>query len=738
MKKIMVSFVVLISVFLFAGCSSGQQGTTPVGTRTPTLQATVTTSRTASATPSPGPNLPINALWMSDATTGWARTTTRLILHTTDGWKSWQDVTPLYPAGSMGQFPPAFASLGGTIAWVAVFEKQQPDGTIPNILFRTSDSGHTWQEAMLPRSGLGVSQVQFVNARDGWALASYGGVAAGSQAVDLFRSTDGGRTWSTVARAPGSLPLGGDKSGMGWASATTGWVTGCVCAAQNTVLLSRTQDGGVSWQPQSLPLPSLQAVITTQPPVFFSATEGLLPVTFFNGGDTILAVYATHDGGATWSHSTLLSAAGSAWDFLTMQQGWVIGANGSTVGETSDGGQHWLLINPSANFRNISQLDFVSAQEGWAISAATPAAPVLLKTMDGGQTWVQVSSSSGTWNVVPSPNGNESRGSALRAVATISATDVWAVGGGQLGGSKTLIEHWDGVQWSVVTSPNPGSNYDILDGVTAVSASDVWAVGYDGNAGGVAQTLTEHWDGAQWSVVTSPNPGSGGNTLFGVTAISASSVWAVGITNSTSQQPLVEHWDGSHWSVVTSPSLPSLNNALYSVAAVSESSVWAVGSSSTTVGQTLIEHWNGTQWSVVTSPSPGSKGNSLSGVTAISESSVWAVGDFMNSGSQQALFEHWNGTSWQVVPSPSVGTSSTFWAVAAVSATDVWAVGDTSNGNQGFQTLTEQWDGSHWSVVSSPNPGSGGDLTSVAAVTASDVWAVGSADSNTLTEHYQC
>jgi photosystem II stability/assembly factor-like uncharacterized protein len=452
---------------------------------------------------------------MSDATTGWARTTTQLILHTTDGGKSWQNVTPPFPAGKTVQGAPVFTSLSGSVAWVAVTEKQQPDGTIPNVVFRTSDSGRTWQEAMLPRSGLGVSQVQFVNAQDGWVLAGFGGTAAGSQGVDLFRSTDGGRTWSTVARAPGSLPLGGDKSGMGWASATTGWITGCVCAAQNTAWLYRTQDGGVSWQSQSLPLPALQAAITTQPPVFFSATEGLLPVTFNDAGSTILAVYATHDRGATWSHSTLLTAVGSARDFLTMQQGWVVGANGTTLNETSDGGQSWLLINPSANFQNISQLDFVSAQEGWAISTATPDAPVLLKTMDGGQTWAQVSSSRGTWNVVPSPNGNESRGSALRAVATVSATDVWAVGGGQLAGSKTLIEHWDGVQWSVVTSPNPGSNYDILDGVTAVSASDVWAVGYDGNTGGVAQTLTEHWDGAQWSVVTSPNPGTGGTPFSG-------------------------------------------------------------------------------------------------------------------------------------------------------------------------------------------------------------------------------
>jgi photosystem II stability/assembly factor-like uncharacterized protein len=83
---------------------------------------------------------------------------------------------------------------------------------------------------------------------------------------------------------------------------------------------------------------------------------------------------------------------GSVWDFLTMKQGWVLAANGTTLNETSDGGQHWTAITPSANFAHISQLDFVSEQEGWAISSPpSPAAPVLLKTMDGGHTWVQVS-----------------------------------------------------------------------------------------------------------------------------------------------------------------------------------------------------------------------------------------------------------------------------------------------------------------------------------------------------------
>jgi hypothetical protein len=79
----------------------------------------------------------------------------------------------------------------------------------------------------------------------------------------------------------------------------------------------------------------------------------------------------------------------------------------------------------------------------------------------------------------------------LGAVAAVSATDAWAVGDYNQGGSvigQTLIEHWNGTAWSVASSPNGGSNANELHGVAAAVANDVWAVGSrDG------QTLTENY-----------------------------------------------------------------------------------------------------------------------------------------------------------------------------------------------------------------------------------------------------
>ena len=74
-------------------------------------------------------------------------------------------------------------------------------------------------------------------------------------------------------------------------------------------------------------------------------------------------------------------------------------------------------------------------------------------------------------------------------MAAIAPNDFWAVG---RSGKFTLAEHWDGANWCVVPSangnPNPGSNLVVaneLYAVATVSSTNVWAVGYfvDNNSG---------------------------------------------------------------------------------------------------------------------------------------------------------------------------------------------------------------------------------------------------------------
>jgi len=59
--------------------------------------------------------------------------------------------------------------------------------------------------------------------------------------------------------------------------------------------------------------------------------------------------------------------------------------------------------------------------------------------------------------------------------------------------------------WNVISSPNNGASYDVLNGVSALSPTNAWAVGDYNISPGPLQTLIEHWDGTQWSIVPSPN-----------------------------------------------------------------------------------------------------------------------------------------------------------------------------------------------------------------------------------------
>src|SRR5262249_17299211 len=137
----------------------------------------------------------------------------------------------------------------------------------------------------------------------------------------------------------------------------------------------------------------------------------------------------------------------------------------------------------------------------------------------------------------------------------VATDDIWAVGYYYDREFFTLVEHWDGVRWSVVTSPNADPRDNFLSGIVAISATDVWAIGH--SSAGPEQTLTLHWDGISWSVIPSPNGGTGknyANNLNGITAIATDDVWAVGEFGPyTGTQTLIIHWNGIDWALIPSP-----------------------------------------------------------------------------------------------------------------------------------------------------------------------------------------
>src|SRR5262249_52879442 len=145
-------------------------------------------------------------------------------------------------------------------------------------------------------------------------------------------------------------------------------------------------------------------------------------------------------------------------------------------------------------------------------------------------------------------------------------------------GDQALIEHWDGRAWSLVPSPPSGAPDTSLAGLAVIAPQDIWAVGTTYTLGKGA-TLVEHWDGRAWTIVPAPNPGMLGSDLSSVAAAGSDDVWAVGTTTNQGGpiQTLVEHWDGATWQVVPSPNRGPIVNHLLDVAVVTPDDVWAAG-----------------------------------------------------------------------------------------------------------------------------------------------------------------
>src|SRR5262249_40014196 len=136
------------------------------------------------------------------------------------------------------------------------------------------------------------------------------------------------------------------------------------------------------------------------------------------------------------------------------------------------------------------------------------------------------------WQRVTVGLGRQLQGVGLIAVSADSATDAWAVGQRLFGhGNRrqpAVALHWDGSTWTAVPVPARGVNEDLL-GVWTASPTDAVAVG-DAfvKSEGKVVTLTMHWDGASWTVVPSPSPVQGFDSLRAVSGRETGSVWAVG------------------------------------------------------------------------------------------------------------------------------------------------------------------------------------------------------------------
>jgi len=330
------------------------------------------------------------SLNMFDELNGWAVGESE-ILRTNDGGVTWYNVTP--PDMVEVGYSVDIFILDNDHAWVQVpdFEEFPNSG----MLYRTSDGGLTWGNSSVPFSR---GDLNFVDTRNGWMLADLG-VGAGSNAVAVYQTTNGGANWEqtytndpNVPGAADSLPLGGLKSDLVPLDMKTAWITG-VIYAPGEVYLYRTDDGGRNWKEVPVTLPAevedFELGIDRDQMKFVSARDGFIAVRI-SGDSTQTAVYVTEDSGNTWAvPSTPLEGAGASV-FLSPEEAVIY--NGEQFYVTHDAARTWVTVSPDIAFgETFAGMEFVNTSSGWVISLdPTTNHRSLYRTMDGGTTWTPV------------------------------------------------------------------------------------------------------------------------------------------------------------------------------------------------------------------------------------------------------------------------------------------------------------------------------------------------------------
>jgi len=227
----------------------------------------------------------------------------------------------------------------------------------------------------------------------------------------------------------------------------------------------------------------------------------------------------------------------------------------------------------------------------------------------------------------------------LTGVSCATASACTAVGG-------TLALRWDGIRWRRQRTASPGPT--ALGGVrlTAVSCPSTrscFAVGANG-----CESLVEHWDGARWAVLPTPDDGDctkrgiAAPSLAGVSCASASMCVAVGtlqaLNESQVDRPLTERWDGLRWSTQRTSAITS------AVSCPASNSCTAVGVRPPVVNGS---RWNGRRWTSRTLPVPRRRtlGWSLDAVSCASPAICIAVGGLTDySAAERPVVAEYKGT----------------------------------------------------------------------------------------------
>lgn len=384
---------------------------------------------------------------------------------------------------------------------------EQPQAVTP-----TAEAGEPIGDTiqhLTPGDRVSLRTLDMIDAAAGWAISE------GAFDVDdhILRTVDGGRSWSDVTpaqpvRAEYSL---GNAATVFALDEVNSWVVfydRAMSAAQAPAVVWATTDGGATWS-QSAPLDITDSAFFAPTQLTFVDEQHGWLLAHVDAGmmHDYVMVYATDDGGATWTrlvdptNDVLTQSCGkTGLVFTDALNGWITGnCQGVQPGapyleQTTDGGATWepvLLPAPQtaptayegdATACGLQDPPYVDAETMYLTVSCEnfdtgSVASYIYRTADAGENWFSRSLPAG-----------------FERASFVSARLGWVVAGGD-GGGEGPFDIWqtfDGAQ-----SFNRIETVDWSGELSFVSSREGWAVRQDRQGAGVLLHSTD--GGQEWT-----------------------------------------------------------------------------------------------------------------------------------------------------------------------------------------------------------------------------------------------
>jgi len=286
---------------------------------------------------------------------------------------------------------PSVSVASPSVAWIS-------GGLTTPYIFRTTDGGTTW--TTVPTNGLAAKALMCIWAIDAnTCYVGDGGDAGGTTGGDAIVSmtTNGGLNWTAVFNTGG----------------TAGFFNGIVFSRSNpqvgiaesdppsgagqTYYVQKTTNGGANWT-------------LSQPPGVSGNASGqnsvmLIDNNFYGWGmNTSAQVYMTSNGGTSW-FSGIFSIAGTFTSGLAFNDNKLIGIGSTStsfpnIARTTNGGTTWTSVSTGgAGTTTNSAVKFINGTNTCYFVGQSTSSAIIYKSTNSGLNWTSMTSPGGTVNL---------------------------------------------------------------------------------------------------------------------------------------------------------------------------------------------------------------------------------------------------------------------------------------------------------------------------------------------------